>query len=238
MVLRAGPKWTTRRSGRWPANSAFAYVDSPVATRTAIGMCNLYRMTKGTAEIARLFRVDDRMAGANFGEEVYPGYPGAVIADGEVRQMTWGFPLAMKGKQGQPLKPRPVNNARTDKLDSFMWRYSFEERRCLIPLTAWAEAEGEKGAMTRTWLNLPGQEIFAAAGIWRSSPEWGDVYSMVMTEACIHIGDVHDRMPVLLAPEDYEAWTSGTTETALQLCQPWPGLVEIDRTQQPWSAGR
>lgn len=50
--------------------------------------------------------------------------------------MTSGFPLALTGKQGQKLKPRPVNNARSDKLDSFMWRYSFEERRCLIPMTA------------------------------------------------------------------------------------------------------
>ena len=30
--------------------------------------------------------------------------------------MTWGFPLVLKGKNGQPLKPKPVNNARTDKL--------------------------------------------------------------------------------------------------------------------------
>ena len=56
--------------------------------------------------------------------------------------MLWGFPLAMKGKSGQPLKPKPVNNTRADKLDSFMWRYSFQERRCLTPVTEFAEAEG------------------------------------------------------------------------------------------------
>ena len=56
--------------------------------------------------------------------------------------MVWGFPLVMKGKSGQPLKPKPVNNTRADKLDSFMWRYSFRERRCLIPVTEFAEAEG------------------------------------------------------------------------------------------------
>jgi hypothetical protein len=42
--------------------------------------------------------------------------------------MVWGFPLVLKGKSGQPLKPKPCNNTRADKLDSFMWRYSFEER--------------------------------------------------------------------------------------------------------------
>ena len=146
-------------------------------------MCNLYRMTKGRDEVARLFRAVNDLGGANFGEEVFPGYPGAVVAEGMLSQMTWGFPLVLKGKNGQPLKPRPVNNTRTDKLDSFFWRYSFEERCCLIPVTAWAEAEGPKGGKTRTWLSRPDADLFAVAGVWRDSDEWGHCYSMVMTDA-------------------------------------------------------
>jgi putative SOS response-associated peptidase YedK len=95
-------------------------------------MCNLYRMTKAPDEVAHLFSAISIQPG-NAASEVYPGYPGLVFARGELRSMTWGFPLAMKGKSGQPLKPKPINNARADKLDSFMWRYSFAERRCLIP---------------------------------------------------------------------------------------------------------
>ena len=132
-------------------------------------MCNLYRMTKTTDEVAKWFDAVNALGGANFAEEVFPGYPGAVVAEGRLQQMTWGFPLVMKGKSGQPLKPKPVNNARTDKLDSFFWRHSFEERRCLIPVTAWAEAQGMKGAMTRTWLSRPDAELFAVAGVWRDS---------------------------------------------------------------------
>ena len=93
-------------------------------------MCNLYRMTKATAEIAHLF-VARAGQGANFAAEVYPGYPGLVVAEGEARMMTWGFPLALKGKSGQALKPKPVNNAREDKLGTAFWRASFERRRCL-----------------------------------------------------------------------------------------------------------
>jgi len=74
-------------------------------------MCNLYRMTKAPAEIARLFGARGG-AGANFAAEVYPGYPGFVVAEGETRVMTWGFPLVLKGKNGQPLRPKPANNAR------------------------------------------------------------------------------------------------------------------------------
>ena len=179
----------------------------------------------------------DELRGANFGEEVYPGYPGVVIANGKVRQMNWGFPLVMKGKSGQSLKPKPVNNARTDKLDSFFWRHSFEERRCLIPLTAWAEAEGPKGSKTRTWLSLPDSEIFACAGVWRGSDEWGDCYSMVMTDAGGAAKEVHTRMPVLLLQSDYATWIGGSVDDARALCQPWDGAIALDRTDQPWSRG-
>ena len=198
-------------------------------------MCNLYRMTKNADEVALWFDAVEAAQGANFASEVYPGYPGVVIAEGAVRRMNWGFPLQMKGKGGQPLKPRPVNNTRTDKLDSFFWRYSFEERRCLIPVTAWAEAEGAKGRKTRTWLSRPDAELIAVAGIWRSSEEWGDVYSMVMTDSAGVAAECHDRMPVLLDKNDWAGWTDGSTEAARALCVPWTGALEIERTEDPWA---
>ncbi len=201
-------------------------------------MCNLYRMTKNADEVAKWFDAIAAAGGANFGEEVYPGYPGLVVAEGQVRQMNWGFPLVMKGKNGQPLKPKPVNNARTDKLDSFFWRYSFEERRCLIPLSAWAEAQGAKGAKTRTWLALPDADLFACAGVWRDSDEFGTCYSMVMTDSAgSAASDVHSRMPVLLRPDDYEGWVSGSPEDAKSLCKAWTGDLAIERTDQPWTRG-
>ena len=198
-------------------------------------MCNLYRMTKNKDEVAAWFDAVNELGGANFGAEVYPGYPGAVVAGGTLKQMSWGFPLVMKGKNGQPLKPKPVNNARTDKLDSFFWRYSFEERRCLIPLTAWAEAEGPKGGKTRSWLSRPDAELFACAGVWRDSEEWGECYSMVMTDAGGLAKEVHTRMPVLLAKDDWGHWTDGPAEEAFALCRPWEGELVLDRTKVPWS---
>ena len=198
-------------------------------------MCNLYRMTRNVDEVALWFDAVEASQGANFAGEVYPGYPGVVIAEGAVRRMNWGFPLQMKGKGGQPLKPRPVNNTRTDKLDSFFWRYSFEERRCIIPVTAWAEAEGAKGRKMRTWLSRPDAELIAVAGIWRSSEEWGDVYSMVMTDSAGVAAECHDRMPVLLDRDDWAGWTDGSTEDARALCVPWTGQLEIERTEDPWT---
>ncbi len=199
-------------------------------------MCNLYRMTKNKAEVAAWFDAVDSLGGANFVDEVFPGYPGLVVVEGQLRSMVWGFPLALKSKKtGAPLKPRPVNNARTDKLDGFFWRHSFEQRRCLIPLTAWAEAEGPMGGKTRSWMSLPGEELFAVAGIWRPSDEWGPVYSMVMTDAEGPAVAVHPRMPVVLKREDQALWTSGEHEQAQALCAAWRGDLAIDRTGEPWS---
>ena len=201
-------------------------------------MCNLYRMTKTRSEVAAWFDAAEAGEAANFAGEVYPGYPGLVVARGQVGAMVWGFPLVLKGKQGQPLKPKPVNNARTDKLATFFWQQSFERRRCLIPLTAWAEAQGEKGRMTRTWLSLPDAPLFAAAGLWRRSEEWGACFSMVMTESAgTEAEAVHERMPVLLSPDDYNGWLEGTPEEALALCRGWQGPLVIDHTAEPWASG-
>jgi putative SOS response-associated peptidase YedK len=141
----------------------------------------------------------------------------------------------LKGKSGQPLKPKPVNNAREDKLGTAFWRASFEHRRCLIPVTAWAEAEGAKGAMTRTWYSLAGDEVFAAAGVWRPTEEWGQAYSMVMVDGCPQMADVHDRMPVVLARTDWEQWLAGTRLTHLRSA----GHAQANlRSTAPPSAGR
>ncbi|BBC72939.1 DUF159 family protein [Altererythrobacter sp. B11] len=202
-------------------------------------MCNLYRMDRAGSEVAKLFGTIGAAPTANVPAEIYPGYPGLVVAGGELRSMVWGFPLAMKSKRtGALLKPRPVNNTRSDKLDSFMWRYSFAERRCLIPITEFAEAEGPAGAKTRSWFTLPDQAIFAAAGIWRETDEWGSAYSMVMTEADGVVATVHDRMPVLLHQDDWRRWTDGSVEEARGLCTPYRGAMAIRRTDELWTARR
>jgi putative SOS response-associated peptidase YedK len=190
-------------------------------------------MSKASTEIANMFSAEADPPG-NAGEMVYPGYPGLVVAEGRVRQMTWGFPLTVKGKLGQPLKPKPVNNTRTDKLDGGFWRPSFHARRCLIPVTEFAEAEGERGAMTRTWFSLPDDETFAVAGLWRDTAEWGPAYSMVMTDACAHVADVHDRMPVILPRDAWADWLDGTADSARLLCQPYPEAMTVRRTTEPW----
>ncbi|MXO96129.1 hypothetical protein GRI34_06820 [Erythrobacter aquimaris] len=199
-------------------------------------MCNLYRMTKNATEVAQLFDVVAEI-GSNAGGEIYPGYSGIVIAGGKVETMTWGFPFQRKGAKGQPLKPKPVNNARTDKLSGPFWKSSFVERRCLIPLESFAEAQGKKGAMTRTWMTMPDAEVFTVAGIWRGSAEWGDCYSMVMTDASPQMSEIHNRMPVILTADQRATWLDGSPGDAFDLCRPFDGTLAIEPTDVPW-AGR
>jgi putative SOS response-associated peptidase YedK len=203
-------------------------------------MCNLYMLNQSAAEVAALLQIEPPSVGIfNASEEVYPGYPGMVVTqEGYTRHlqaMTWGFPRPMKSKRtGLPIKPKAVNNARDDKLLSPFWRSSFEKRRCLIPVTQWAEAEGEERKMTRTWYSLHGADLFAAAGIWRWSQEWGNVYSMVMVDGCAQMSDVHDRMPVILRPEHWDQWTIGSPDEALALAQTCDATLAVDRTTAPW----
>jgi putative SOS response-associated peptidase YedK len=197
-------------------------------------MCNLYRMTNTVSEVASLFAVQAD-PGANFAAEVYPGTPGLVIAEERARAMNWGFPLVLKGKQGQPLKPKPVTNAREDKLLTGFWRDSFVNRRCLIPVSQWAEAEGEKGRMTRTWYGLPGEDVFAVAGLWRNSAEWGAVYTLVMVDGHPQMADVHDRMPLILSHAAQRYWLDGSPDDALALCQTWEDPITVERTTERWA---
>lgn len=199
-------------------------------------MCNLYRMTKGTAEVAKLFAAEPDLS-ANYAAEVYPGFPGLVVAQGQARAMHWGFPLVLTGKQGQKLRPKPVTNAREDKLLTPFWRDSLAHRRCLIPISQWAEAEGEKGRMTRTWYGLPGQDLFAAAGLWRSSAEWGNVYSLVMVDGNPQMAQVHDRMPLILSHAAQRYWLEGSPDEALSQCQTWEDDLIVDRTSERWAGG-
>ena len=201
-------------------------------------MCNLYTARKSAAEVAALFRVANSIA-SNAPDEVCPGTPGMVVREqGGARvmqSMIWGFPLRLKGMEPES-KPKPVNNIAD--LNKSMWvgLARKPEWRCLIPLTAFAEAEGPKGAKTRTWFSLKDQPVFAWAGLWRQSAEWGPVYAGVMTDCNEAIRPVHDRMPVLLHADEYDRWLNGSFDDALAFqarCFP-DELIEMTRTAEPW----
>jgi putative SOS response-associated peptidase YedK len=195
-------------------------------------------MRKSVAEVAAHFRVKVPTF-SNAPEESYPGMPGTVVREeGGARvmqSMTWGFPLRLKG-MSPSARPKPVNNIADLYKPMWIGLARKPRWRCLIPLTAYAEVEGPKGARTRTWLNVKDQPIFAAAGLWRVSDEWGAVYSMVMTDCNEAIRPVHHRMPVLLLPDEYDHWLNGDFDSAIAFQERrFPdALIEMTRTDEPW----
>lgn len=153
-----------------------------------------------------------------------------------LESMTWGFPVRLKFMKPDS-KPRPVNNIAD--LGKSMWvgLARKPEWRCIIPVTAFGEAEGPKGARTRTWFSIKNQPLFGWGGLWRDSAEWGPVYSGAMTDCNEAIRPVHDRMPVWLMSDDYERWLRGSFDDLLAFqnrCFP-DDLIEMQRTGELWS---
>lgn len=201
-------------------------------------MCNNYKMRKSAAEVARTFQVElPNIASFNAADDIFPGYPGMVVREIEgarhLQSMVWGFPRRLPTMKPES-KPLKVNNARDDKLLTSFWKDSFTKRRCLIPVTEWAEAEGEKGRMTKTWYSLPGVDLFAVGGIWRDTAEWGEAYSMVMVEGCAQMYEVHDRMPVILRREQHDQWMHGSPDEAMTLVRTCDDTLVVDRTPELW----
>lgn len=115
-------------------------------------MCNLSTVRKSAAEVAAHFGVANPIQ-SNAPEDSYPGTPGMVVREQEgacvMQSMTWGFPLRLQGMKPDS-KPKPVNNIADLAKGMWIGLARKPQWRCLIPLTGFAEAEGPKGAKTRT----------------------------------------------------------------------------------------
>lgn len=203
-------------------------------------MCNRYEGPDLVTSIEKFVARPSKPINAG-PQIIHPKDPGLVVLDhGEglvIEQMLWGFPIALKGKNGQMLKPKPVNNARFDKLNGYWRRWAaLPAQRCLIPATRFAEAVGQKGRMTETWLSVKGSPLFAWAGLWRTSEEWGECYTGVMTDAAPELMEIHDRSPVILHRDDWQTWLTAPLSDLFQFDRPLPAAaMEIDATERLWA---
>jgi len=207
-------------------------------------MCNLHSNMTTQEAMRQLFDVpqgQDRLGNFAPMPAIYPRYDAPVVrigADGgrELVMMHWGFLLPQVSKKtGKPILPKAVNNARDDKVQSSpFWRGSFEERRCLVPATSFAEAKGRNPA-TYYWFGMasddPGaRPPFAFAGLWRGfrgiyrgEPVEIETHTVVTTTPNALVKPIHpDRMPVILKPADYDTWLTGPTGGAAKLLRAFP----------------
>lgn len=121
-------------------------------------------------------------------------------------------------------------NARSETLDEkASFSESFRERRCLIPADGFFEWRKAGRAKQPFYFQLRGEGPFAFAGVWdRWNNHGTSVIScaIITTEANELLSPIHDRMPVILQPDAYEAWLDPKTEPAIlkRLLQPLPAL--------------
>ncbi|HEX7783651.1 MAG TPA: SOS response-associated peptidase family protein [Sphingobium sp.] len=197
-------------------------------------MSDRYQIHAAACELARLFDADIE-EDSLVENPLDPGDRGLVVRETHghrvISTMTWGFPLqpSKAALERHPkAKSKPVNKAKG--LTRPFWKDVAENpvHRCLIPVQRFVEPPVKRQS-EETWFALPDQPVFAWAGLWKTSEEWGNVYSAVMTEACAYVGPVHDRMPVILHPRDWQRWMHGTLDDVLALQQPYSGPMIVEK---------
>jgi putative SOS response-associated peptidase YedK len=153
------------------------------------------------------------------------------------RLLRWGLlPSFAKSPKEFPT----LINARAEGVSTKpAFRAAFARRRCLIPADGFYEWTGAKGRR-RPFLLRPRQGgLIAFAGLWERwrDPAGGeiDTVAIITCAANATVSALHDRMPVVLPAEAFEAWLdcAGTeSEAALALLQPAPDgvleAIEID----------
>lgn len=101
-------------------------------------------------------------------------------------------------------------NARTDKVSSAAsYRVPFRKRRCLIPALGWFEWQATPQGKVKWWLHRQDRGIVSFAGLWDRWHRGDEVIescAIIVGEANQSLRHVHDRMPVIIAPEDEAFW--------------------------------
>ena len=182
-------------------------------------MCGRFAITLPHDAMAQLFEslpANDLPSVPNY--NVCPTDPIHVLT-GERRlvSMRWGLiPPWYKKPNGGPL----LINARAEEIaDKPAFREAVRERRCIVPATGFYEWTKEGEARLPWWITRADGAPMALAAVWQT---WGRddpiaTVAIVTTAANAELARLHDRMPVVLAPEDWALWLGEAGHGAARL---------------------
>jgi putative SOS response-associated peptidase YedK len=187
-------------------------------------MCGRFVRSSSAQTIAAMFGVEIGDLPASY--NIAPSQSVAAIlqpdTDPQLHWLRWGLiPAWAKDlKIGYKLI-----NARSETVaEKPSFRTAFRQRRCLIPADGfyeWQQVEGSRQKQPY-FIGLQDERPFAFAGLyerWESPDgETIDSCTIVTTTANDLVAPIHERMPVILAPQEYAQWLD-------------PGFKEIDRLQ-------
>ena len=133
----------------------------------------------------------------------------------EMVQRRWSWP----GPNG-----KPVYNFRSDGRE-------FSNGRCLIVTDGFYEFTAHadpKSKRKHKWLfTLKNEPWFCIAGVWRTSPEVGEAFTMLTTEPGADVAPFHDRQIVVLPLRDGVRWLDPAVP-AQTLLKPLPaGSLQV-----------
>lgn len=121
--------------------------------------------------------------------------------------------------------PRPIN-ARAEGIETKpTFRGAFRHGRCLIPASGFYEWQTVEGRKQPFYIRPRGGEgIFVFAGllsVWAGPEGELPTCTIVTTTPNDLMAPIHNRMPVILAPLDQEAWLDPANRRAAELLRPY-----------------
>jgi putative SOS response-associated peptidase YedK len=179
-------------------------------------MCGRARLSSDVSEIEVAFRIPPERPTPNIAPSwnVAPTDPLPVVRfDAKERQrsldvMRWGLvPFWAKD-----IKVAFANiNAKAEGIETKpAFREAFRQRRCLVPVNSFYEWKKIASGKQPYAIALKSRGLMALAGLWENwrSPAGERIrsFAIVTTEPNELCAELHNRMPVVLAPEAWPAW--------------------------------
>jgi putative SOS response-associated peptidase YedK len=194
-------------------------------------MCGRFALTASVEAVQAAFELTSIPAGIAARYNIAPTQPVAVITNQNPRELTfhkWG--LVPSWSKDPTMGSRLINARSETAAEKPSFRTSFRRRRCIIPADGFFEWQAQAGGKTPMFIHLVGRPVFAIAGLWDiwQSPDGGELHTcaILTTAANAFMQPIHDRMPVILKPEDYALWLSGDE-------QPLPALQALMQPCDP-----
>ena len=143
----------------------------------------------------------------------------------ELAQVRWG--LVPRWAKDPSIGSKMIN-ARSETLaEKPSFRTALKRHRCLIPADGFYEWKVVPGAGKQPiHIGMKDGAPFAFAGLterWLSpAGEVLDTCTIVTTQANAMLSAMHDRMPAIIAPTQYERWLDVAVEEVADLLAPYP----------------
>lgn len=144
-------------------------------------------------------------------------------------QLKWG--LVPSWAKDSDIGNRMINARAETITEKPSFREAFKSRRCIIPASGFYEWQKKAtGTKQPFYFYLKEKDVFGFAGLWESwvDKTTGDeleTCTIITTEANEALQPVHDRMPVILKPENYDQWLDTkekNTNKLQELLKPYP----------------